>query len=123
MVNYDCVSLYNLGAPSTTWTCDDSGITNSEARSITSDSKPVFTAYPNPTDGRFSIAIESNINADVSSNHQLLISDAMGRTILQKDIAEDTRVLDVDITSFQKGVYYVILQVGDQRVIEKVIKQ
>lgn len=119
MANYDCVALYNFGAPSSTWTCGDSGILNAETRSAVAVTKPAFTAYPNPTNGFITIELE----ADSDNTQKLLVTDALGKSVLQKDIAPRTRSTNVDITSYQKGLYYVVVQDGDQRVVKKVVKQ
>ncbi len=122
MANYDCVALYNFGAPSSTWTCGDSGIVNSETRSTAAVSKPAFTAYPNPTYGQFIIELEANNQADASASQQLLVVDALGRVILEQEVADQESSVTMDISAYQKGLYYVMLQVGDQRVVTKIVK-
>ncbi len=119
MANYDCVSLYNLGTPVRTWNCGDPGIVSTETRSAFAISKPAFTAYPNPTNGYVTIQLEvENDNAQ-----HLFVTDALGRTILQKDIAPRATSTNVDISTYQKGLYYVVVQAGDQRVVKKIVKQ
>ena len=119
MTNYDCVSLYNLGAPSSVWNCGDPGIVSTETRSAVDIGKPAFTAYPNPTTGFVTIQLETE---NESAQH-MFVTDALGRTALQKDIAPRVTSTTLDISSYQKGLYYVVVQAGDQRVVKKVIKQ
>ncbi len=119
MIGYDCVALYNFDAPTRTWSCGDSGAASSETRSAQANNNPSFIPFPNPTNGRFTIDISSS-NKNVQS---LLVSDALGRIIIQRDIDSFTESIDMDISEYQKGIYYIVLQSGDERTLKKIVKQ
>ena len=63
------------------------------------------------------------LETENESAQHMFVTDALGRTALQKDIAPRVTSTTLDISSYQKGLYYVVVQAGDQRVVKKVIKQ
>jgi len=87
-------------------------ITNDELQ------EEVFYLYPNPTDGRFSIRGQ----VDMDDNWRFTISDPLGRTIKKGELNEDET--SFDLSDQPTGQYYLIL-VDDtgQRFVKKVIKQ
>jgi hypothetical protein len=73
----------------------------------------VFNTFPNPTNGIFTIELESNTKYDVTVNNVL------GQTV----ISTTTNVMNttIDLSSFDKGVYTVELKNNSSTYVERVI--
>jgi hypothetical protein len=73
------------------------------------------SVYPNPTTGKFYIEIENNVVDGV----QLTIADITGKVIV-KDVIRTSRY-EVDLTTYNKGLYFVKLVNGTSVEVYKVI--
>lgn len=76
------------------------------------------TLYPNPTDGRFAIAIDGE-NHDATLNATL--STSTGSIIYEKRIVKGRE--DFDLTSYPAGVYLLRLTIDSESHVWKVIKK
>ena len=73
----------------------------------------VFNTFPNPTNGIFTIKLESN------SNYDITVNNVLGQTV----ILTTTNGMNttIDLSSFDKGVYTVELKNNNSIYVEKVI--
>jgi hypothetical protein len=80
---------------------------------------PDLTLYPNPNDGRFALSIENPENRAISVN----ILDNMHRPVkgIVVDQTTDLNRIEIDLTEQAKGVYFIELQIGDQRIVKKAV--
>jgi hypothetical protein len=75
----------------------------------------VYEVYPNPTSGQLTIVVPANTSA------QVRLTDLNGKTLL--DIQSQTAATVLDLGQFATGVYMLQIQVGSNRVTERIIKQ
>jgi len=78
-----------------------------------------LSVFPNPTRGRFNIQLSQAIQ------QQLQISDLLGQVLYRETIEATTSsaaALEVDLSDYQNGVYYIQLRSKGQRIIKKIIK-
>ncbi len=71
-----------------------------------------LSIYPNPTNGAFTVKLEGE--------YRLTITDARGRLILTQD---DVNQSEIDLSSYESGVYFVKIQKDGDFAIKKLIKE
>jgi hypothetical protein len=78
-----------------------------------------MSAFPNPTNGKTTIRIEST----VSDKFEFSVTDLLGRTIQTRplSIQAGLNTFDLDVTSFPNGVYIYNLTKGSRTVSNKLI--
>ena len=74
--------------------------------------------YPNPNTGLFTIEKPSGLNKEV---HVKLL-DATSKLILDKVIPIGKQKIEMDITNYSKGIYYLQLIVEDELFVKQIIK-
>ncbi len=74
-----------------------------------------FQVYPNPTNGDI-VYINTKNNAEISS---MRIYDVSGKLVLQQTNPSK----EINIQQVQQGVYFLKLQIGNQTVTKKLIRQ
>ena len=87
----------------------------------TSSTKNSFNVYPNPCSDNLSIAL-SGIK-DKKTN--VKISNALGEIVYESSTIYQTPIYTkhVDVSSFSKGIYFVIVNDGTNSSVQKVIKE
>ncbi len=71
--------------------------------------------YPNPTNGILNITFANNFQ-----RYDLAIMNALGQPVLvRKNISTDN--LQLNIADFPKGIYFLQVQIGNHRVVKKVV--
>ncbi|MEQ9050008.1 MAG: T9SS type A sorting domain-containing protein, partial [Marinoscillum sp.] len=81
-----------------------------------------FNMYPNPTIDRIALMVDVDENAQV----QMVIHDVQGRVVLKKAWSglEGVTKLDVDVSSLEKGLYFVRVNDGNGlNEVQKLIKR
>jgi hypothetical protein len=73
----------------------------------------VFNTFPNPTNGIFTIELESNAKYDVTVNN------VIGQTVIST--TTNGKNTTIDLSSFDKGVYTVELKNNSSTYVERVI--
>jgi len=116
---YDCRSAYNLTTPTDSWTCGNFQESTIEERSKQGFEQLALNSFPNPTTGQLTIQVLPNLEQE----QQLRVIDLFGRVLVQEVIEPAGSQVNVDLSDYQNGVYYLELRVKGQRVIKKVIKQ
>ncbi len=74
--------------------------------------------YPNPNTGHFFIEKPNGLNKEVIAK----LLDATSKTIIEKVIPVSQRKVDMDITSYSKGIYYLQLIIDDKIFIKQILK-
>jgi hypothetical protein len=77
-------------------------------------------AYPNPTTGNLTIELRDLTN----SPGKLQVTDAFGKTIHQQEVSGNDRFLNtinIDLSAYAKGLYWVTLQTDKGSAIRKVM--
>lgn len=75
--------------------------------------------YPNPTTGAIKVFI-NNAPGDVN----IRVINNLGQIITgEKAVVANTNPVPVDISNAAKGMYWIIIESGEERTIEKIIKQ
>ncbi|TXD52105.1 MULTISPECIES: endonuclease [unclassified Polaribacter] len=72
-----------------------------------------FSIYPNPTNG-------NEVFFSISENATVHLYTLLGKRILTAQLSENKNAIDV--TSLSKGIYMVKVSIGEQTVIQKLIK-
>ncbi|HEY9083770.1 MAG TPA: T9SS type A sorting domain-containing protein [Vicingaceae bacterium] len=74
--------------------------------------------YPNPNTGLFTIEKSSELDKEIRVN----LLDASSRVIIDKLIPKGQQKIEMDITSYSKGIYYLQLTVGKEVFVKKILK-
>jgi hypothetical protein len=81
--------------------------------SVSDIKQSIFTVYPNPSNGVFTISIDNNDIYDVK------VSNVLGQTVYtSRTSAMQT---NIDLSSFDKGVYTIELKKGSKIVADKIV--
>lgn len=77
--------------------------------------------YPNPNNGMFNVAFELITEANVI----ITVSDLLGKTVYEESFGNYSGPYNkqIDLTSLQKGIYLVNVQVGNDRINKRIIIQ
>ena len=76
--------------------------------------------YPNPSNGKFQLIIE---DAQLVKNYDLNIYDVQGRRVYTRPKSEMEVINDIDLTGFEKGLFFVKLSEGKIIYSQQVIIQ
>jgi len=78
------------------------------------------TIYPNPGNGNYKLEVYTNINEKLD----VKVFDIYGRTLLQKqqNITYGATVLDIDLSKYSNGIYFVEVSLGKFLNTLKVVK-
>jgi len=74
--------------------------------------------YPNPNSGLFTIEKPTDLNETV----QIRVLDASAKLIVEKSIVEGQQKIEVDITAYSSGLYYLQLTVGEEVFVKQILK-
>lgn len=74
--------------------------------------------YPNPSTGQFTIKKPSGLNKKL----QIKLLDVTSKLILEKNIPIGEQETSIDITKYNKGVYYLQLSIDGEQFIKQIIK-
>jgi PKD repeat protein len=73
---------------------------------------------PNPTTGEFTIILPENQNENIIVS----IYNSLGQIIFTVEVADHTTTLPMSLSNYARGLYHVMIQAGEQRSIQKLIK-
>ncbi len=73
-----------------------------------------FSIFPNPSNGVFNISFDSSI----TSPSEIMVLDVSGRQIYSSFI--DSNNLNVDVSKYENGVYFVVIKGGNYQVTKKI---
>ena len=75
---------------------------------------PSFSVYPNPAENFLAISIHDAPSFTAS------LFDAQGRRIFQRTV--ESKLLTLDLSEQQRGVYFLLLASNGKRILRKVVK-
>ncbi len=84
---------------------------------IKNEEKLTVKVFPNPTEGQVKIQFDKTIEKGT-----LTLYDELGKKILDQNINRLNSV-DLNITECSSGIYFVLIQSGEKRTIERLIKR
>ena len=77
-----------------------------------------FNVYPNPNNGLFTMELTSEAPASYIMN----VRNMVGQSVMSEAInVNGNTTKQVDLSSFDKGVYFVTLERGNERLVKKVV--
>ena len=77
-----------------------------------------FTVYPNPNEGLFTLEIEQ----DGAATYTISVRNMLGQTVISEAInVNGNASKNMDLSSFEKGVYFISLENGEDRLVRKVV--
>lgn len=78
-----------------------------------------FQVYPNPTNE--SVQIKLNFNDQAKTT--LTITDSNGKTVMKKELGEPEGefIFNVDVTKWEKGIYYIQIDRPSMKLVEKLV--
>lgn len=117
--NYDCVTAYSLGSPIDFWSCSGASLVELSERINNKDLNNGLKLFPNPVNTNLTVQLPTTIQ----ENQQLRIFDTFGRRVLEQTVTASTNTLEVDVTSFQNGLYYLVLFGNGKETVQKFVKQ
>lgn len=88
--------------------------------SINSVSSPIFTVYPNPTNGDFTIQYNNNFNSEIFAT----VYDVLGKIVLPEQLLTN-EMQNIYSSSLDAGLYFVKITNKENQILqtEKIIKQ
>ncbi len=72
---------------------------------------------PNPNNGRFRLVLGS----DAAPNARVQLINQMGQIVYRKQLQKSDKTLNINIDGLNSGMYYLIIQSGEKRQVEKVM--
>jgi len=77
-----------------------------------------FEVAPNPNNGQFNVVI----NNDVETDYTLNVRNMLGQTVFTDLLSVNKqRTMQLDLSDYEKGVYFVSLENDDERLVKKVV--
>ena len=77
-----------------------------------------FEVAPNPNNGQFSLTIASNLNVDYNLN----VRNMLGQVVLTDQVSvNNQKTIQIDLSNYEKGVYFVTLENDNERKVKKVV--
>lgn len=79
-----------------------------------SEENMVFKVFPNPTNEQLTISFAEPISGD------LCVVNLIGKTIFEHQITKQKSV-EIDVSTFKKGIYLIVIRIGQELYSQKVI--
>ena len=74
--------------------------------------------YPNPNDGRFIISLSNPFN----ESYTLDVRNALGQVVYQEPLSSNSGLVkSIDLSSLDKGIYFLAVRGGEKDLIQKII--
>ena len=78
-----------------------------------------LSVYPNPTHGTFFVQIA---DLDTQANYQVKVVDLIGKVLIEREISANERA-QFDLSTAPKGIYFVQIIQGKEKIIKRVVVQ
>lgn len=82
------------------------------------EAQAAMELYPNPTTGMLNIVLE-----EIHGPVVLTMCDGLGRVVTTRRLAENERMLNMDLSSYAEGVYMIGLDTDNGRMVRRVVLQ
>ena len=81
-------------------------------------------AYPSPTTGNVNVDLACQ-NWGEDGSYQVKVADIYGHVLMVKDVnlASGEGSIQIDLTNQSAGVYMIMVEDGDNRLVERIVKQ
>ncbi len=79
-----------------------------------------MSIYPNPSSGKFQLVMA---NSEISKNYDLDVYDLQGKRVYAKSRSELQSLNEIDLSNFEKGIYFVKLRDGIKIYSRKIVVQ
>ena len=77
-----------------------------------------FSVSPNPSNGELKI----NVSSTNATNYVVNVRNMLGQTVYTDNLSVNgTKTMNLDLTGSEKGVYFVTLENGTERLVKKVV--
>ncbi len=84
----------------------------------TAEANVEFNVYPNPNNGLFTL----KANSPKPTTYIMNVRNMVGQTVMSEAMnVNGNATRQIDLTSFEKGVYFVTLENGEERLVKKVV--
>lgn len=84
----------------------------------TTEENVTFEVAPNPNNGQFSLTVASNLNVDYTLN----VRNMLGQVVLTDQVSvNNQKTIQMDLSNYEKGVYFVTLENDNERKVKKVV--
>ena len=120
--NLTCIEVDNIPWSAINWTLTDNqasfstNCSNSCTVSINELITSTINSYPNPTTGQLSITLEEGNTTSVT------IRNSLGQLLMSDKIKASNKV-ELDISTYPTGIYFLQLEVDSEVIIKKIVKQ
>ena len=75
-----------------------------------------LSIFPNPSDGKFKVRYETGIK-------QVVVYNLIGKQVYSKDFPDQEKLNEIDLSKFQKGVYFIEVYDGTEIHAKKIVIQ
>ena len=83
------------------------------------EAREYFNLYPNPNDGRFSIAFTTLLEADIFT---VSVVDLIGKTVYREELSKDESTRQFDLSHLKNGIYILMISANQILLTQKFIK-
>ena len=80
-----------------------------------------ISIFPNPATTSITISELSRLVGDKTVT--LSVVDALGSTLLVKDVEPSLNVLTLDVSAYKNGIYFVVIQTSNGSVVKRFVKE
>ena len=79
----------------------------------------MFTLYPNPNSGSFTLLFNDNITGII----KIKVLNALGKQVYIEELKGRTKKHDIQLDNINKGTYIIYVQTGENKISKKIIVQ
>jgi hypothetical protein len=115
------VRFSNINGYGNSTLIDNINVIKNETLSVSENPlKDAVQLYPNPTTG----LINLELNTTYGNNYSLVMHNVVGQVVWQSKKEEFNRIAtrSIDVSQLNAGIYFVSIQVGDAKIVKKLIK-
>ncbi len=77
-----------------------------------------YSIYPNPTKNSIFITLSEELKAQ-----KIILFDALGQVVFQQKVGISEHAINIEMSDFSKGLYYIVIESDSSRSVTKVVKE